>query len=202
MLERLTRLRLSDWVAPLGLSGLLLGLHLAGPAVTHALRYERAAVLAGEWWRLATGHLVHADGVHLGWNLVGIAIVWGLFGREYRLGQWLGVLFASTAAIDAGFLAWQPALAWYVGFSGVLHGAMAAGLLAWLVRSRDALTALVGLLFAAKLAWEHALGALPFTGATLSLPVVHEAHTFGAIGGALAAGLMLAAARRPGTRSL
>jgi membrane associated rhomboid family serine protease len=46
---------------------------------------------------------------------------------------------------------------------------------------------LVAGLFAAKLAWEHFQGALPFTAGTLSLPVVHEAHTYGAIGGLLAA---------------
>lgn len=201
MLERLTRLRFSDWAAPCGLSGLLLALYLGGPGLTSTLRYERAAVLDGQWWRLASGHLVHADGAHLAWNVIGIAIVWGLFAREYRLREWLGILLASTAAIGAGFLILQPGLAWYVGFSGLLHGAMAAGLVAWLRHSRDPLTALVGVLFIAKLAWEHTHGALPFTGATLSLPVVHEAHTYGAVGGTLA-GVLLQAARRPAGRSL
>jgi membrane associated rhomboid family serine protease len=41
-------------------------------------------------------------------------------------------------------------------------------------------------LFAAKLAWEHFAGPLPFTAASLELPVVHEAHTYGAVGGVLA----------------
>ena len=35
---------------------------------------------------------------------------------------------ASTMAIDAGFLCLMPGLDWYVGCSGVLHGAMAAGI--------------------------------------------------------------------------
>jgi membrane associated rhomboid family serine protease len=64
---------------------------------------------------------------------------------------------------------------------------MAAGLVAWLRSTRDPLTWLVAGLFAAKLAWEHFQGALPFTAGTLSLPVVHEAHSYGAIGGLLAA---------------
>jgi membrane associated rhomboid family serine protease len=88
---------------------------------------------------------------------------------------------------SAGFLLLEPELDWYVGFSGVLHGCMAAGLVAWLRSTRDPLTWLVAGLFAAKLAWEHFQGALPFTAGTLSLPVVHEAHTYGAIGGLLAA---------------
>jgi rhomboid family GlyGly-CTERM serine protease len=190
MLERLTRPRFADWVAPLGLSGLLLALLLGGAQVTAALRYERIAVLQGQWWRLVTGHLVHSDAVHLAWNVLGIVIVWGLFAREYRLRDWGVILLVSTAAVGAGFLAFEPQLDWYVGFSGVLHGAMAAGLVAWLRTARDPLTALVTVLFAAKLAWEHTHGALPFTSATLSLPVIHQAHTYGAIGG-LAAALLI-----------
>lgn len=201
MLERLTRLRMSDWFAPLGLSGLLLALFLGGSGVTGALRYERAAVLQGQWWRLATGQLVHADAMHLAWNIVGVLLVWWLFAREYRLGVWGQILLVSTVVIGFGFLAFDSQLEWYVGFSGVLHGAMAAGLVAWLRTARDPLTALVAVLFAAKLAWEHLHGGLPFTSATLSLPVVHQAHTYGALGGTLAA-LLAGRAGRPAARSL
>ena len=86
-------------------------------------------------------------------------------------------------------------------FSGVLHGAMAAGLVAWLLTARDPLTAFVCVLFAAKLGWEHVHGALPITSATLSLPVVHQAHTYGAIGGMLVA-LLLTRGRRTAAASL
>jgi len=187
MLERLTRPRLSGWIGPLGWSAVLVILFLAGPDVTASLRYERAAVLHGQWWRLVGGHLVHADAFHLAWNLTGLLLVGLLFAREYSLRGWLLVLTASTAAIDLGFLVFEPQLEWYVGFSGVLHGCMAAGLVAWLHTSRDRLTAVVTVAFAAKLAWEHFAGALPFTAATLSLPVVHQAHTYGALGGFAAA---------------
>jgi rhomboid family GlyGly-CTERM serine protease len=166
-----------------------------------ALRYERAAVLDGEVWRLATGHLVHADLRHLGWNVLGVLIVWGLFARDYTTRQWLIILLASTAATSLGFLLLEPGLEWYVGFSGVLHGCMAAGLVAWLRAVRDPLTWLVTGLFAAKLAWEHSVGALPFTGGSLSIPVVHEAHTYGAVGGLLAA-LVLSGRTRRGAASL
>jgi len=185
--ERLVRQEFRNWLLPGAIVLLLVALHLAGPQATMALRYERGAIEAGEAWRLATAHLVHYDWPHLGWNLVGIALVWFLFAREFTLRDWLVVLVASTVAIDTGFLLFEPQLDWYVGFSGVLHGCMAAGLVAWLKCERDALTVIVAALFAAKLAWEHAVGPLPFTAATLSLPVIHEAHTYGALGGALAA---------------
>jgi len=180
---------------------MLIAIYLAGPAVTAALRYERSLVLSGEWWRLLGGHLVHADAAHLLWNVAGLLLVGWLFVREYRLLAWLWILLASTAAIDAGFLILQPNLQWYVGFSGALHGLMAAGLLAWLCTARDALTALVALLFAAKLLWEHVAGPLPFTAGTLSLPVIAQAHTYGALGG-LGAALLIKLWRRAAPPSL
>jgi rhomboid family GlyGly-CTERM serine protease len=187
VLRRLARHDPRDWLLPAGLVLVLLGLHFAGPQLLAAFRYERSPVLAGEAWRLVTAHLVHHDFTHVGWNLAGVALVWLLFGREFTPRGWIAIMLASTAAIDLGFLLVEPQIEWYVGFSGVLHGCMAAGLVAWLRNERDALTALVAALFAAKLAWEHVFGPLPFTAGTLSIPVVHEAHTYGAIGGALAA---------------
>lgn len=186
-LERLLHVRSVDWVVPLALVTTFVVLQFAVPDAVAVLRYERAATLGGEPWRLLTGHLVHADVAHLGWNAAGVLLVWFLFARDYAPRQWVWVLLLSTVSTDLGFLLLEPQLDWYVGFSGVLHGCMAAGLVAWLRTTRDPLTWLVGSLFVAKLAWEHFAGALPFTEATLSLPVVHEAHTYGAIGGLVAA---------------
>ena len=185
-------------VFPVVLAAVLLAFHGLGAGTVTALRYERSAVLAGEAWRLMTGHLVHTDIVHLGWNLLGLLIVALLFARDYSWRQWLVILVVSTATTDLGFLLLEPQLEWYVGFSGVLHGLMAAGLAAWLRTSRDAITWIVTGLFAAKLAWEHFAGPLPFTAASLAVPVVHEAHTYGAIGGGLA-GLWLT--RRKGRQA-
>lgn len=197
MLRRLTRHDLRAWWLPALLAGLLVALFVAGPALTESLRYERDAVLAGQAWRLLSGHLVHFDLAHLGWNLAGIVLVWFLFAREYTPLGWWVVLVSSTVAIDLGFLAFEPRLDWYVGFSGVLHGCMAAGLVAWIRHERDALTVTVAMLFGAKLLWEHAYGPLPFAGGSLGVPVVHEAHTYGALGGA-AAGLWLTRKRTAG----
>jgi rhomboid family GlyGly-CTERM serine protease len=198
---RLDTVLRGPWRLPAILAAALVLMHLVAHGSLPVLRYERAAVLDREFWRLLTGHLVHADLRHLGWNVLGVLIVWGLFARDYTTRQWLVILLASTAATSVGFLLFEPGLEWYVGFSGVLHGCMAAGLVAWLRSVRDPLTWLVAGLFAAKLAWEHAVGALPFAGGSLSIPIVHEAHTYGAIGGLLAA-LALSGRMRPGAASL
>ena len=191
-MRRNPRFRPLDWLLPFAIVVVLLLVMLGGERAAAALRFERDAVLAGEAWRLVTGHLVHADRSHLVWNVLGLGLVFALFAGEYSPRGWIAVMLASTAAIDLGFLAFEPQLAWYVGLSGVLHGLMAAGLIAWLPARRDPLTMGVAALFVGKLAWEHLRGPLPFTAGTLTVPVVHEAHTYGAIGGALCALVLLA----------
>jgi rhomboid family GlyGly-CTERM serine protease len=186
-LQRLFAFRGVDAVIPVLLVVTLAAFYLAGPTAIESVRYDRAAVLGGEAWRLVTGHLVHADAAHFGWNVVGVLIVAVLFSRDYTPRQWLVVLLASLAAIDLGFLLLEPQLDWYVGFSGVLHGMTAAGIVAWLRATRDPVTWIIVSLFAAKLVYEHYAGALPFTSGSLSLPVVHEAHSYGAVGGLVAA---------------
>jgi rhomboid family GlyGly-CTERM serine protease len=186
-LTRLQHPSLRAWLVPCALAAVLVVLQLLGPDAATTLPYERDAILArGDYARLVTGHFYHYDFAHLGWNLAGLALVAWLFLREYSTGQWLAILAASTAAVDLGFLVLEPQLAWYVGFSGVLHGLMAAGLVAWLLRERDTVTAIVAVAFALKLGWEQVAGPLPFTAHTLAIPVVVAAHTYGAIGGAVA----------------
>ena len=196
-LLQLAQLGARAWRAPLALALVLIAVQLLGARAWETLPYDRAAILAGgEYARLVTAHFFHYDLAHLAWNLVGLALVAALFAREFDLRGWIVILVAATVAVDLGFLVFEPQLAWYVGFSGVLHGLMAAGLCAWLWRTPDAITGLVAGLFALKLGWEHMMGPLPFTASTLAVPVIHEAHTYGAIGGAVAALWILRRQRR------
>ena len=166
-LLQLAQLGAHAWRAPLALAIVLVVVQLLGAAAWETLPYDRAAVLAGgEYARLVTAHFFHYDLAHLAWNLVGLALVAALFAREFDLRGWIVIFVAATVAVDLGFLVFEPQLAWYVGFSGVLHGLMAAGLCAWLWRTPDAITGLVAGLFAFKLGWEHMMGPLPFTAST------------------------------------
>ena len=175
----------------LGVMGLLGGIAVVlacgGEEVRLALRYERAAVLHGEYWRLLSGHMVHGSAAHLLLNMVGMGLIAGLFPRHYSLPQWLLILLASVVAIDVGFVFYEPQLQWYVGLSGVLHGALAAGAVAWWRQETKPLALALSLVLVAKLAWEQLHGALPFSG---DMPVVVDAHLYGALGG-LAAGLCI-----------
>lgn len=153
-------------------------------------QYEREAILAGDILRLVTGHFAHLGPAHLLLNLLGLALVWFIVRDVLNLGQWWLVIGVSVAVIDAGFLALLPDLGWYVGLSGLLHGMLAAGVIAGWRPGRPEIR-ILGLLVAAKLAWEASVGPLPGSGAAAGGEVITEAHLFGALGGLLAAGAIL-----------
>jgi rhomboid family GlyGly-CTERM serine protease len=158
---------------------------LGGAAAVAALRYERAAIADGQWWRLLSCHLVHFDVRHLALNLAGLGLLWWLFVADARPRDWLGVVLAAALTVGGGLYVLEPGVAWYLGLSGVLHGVWAAAaLFAW---RRWPLEALVtGALLAAKLVAERALG--PLSGAVdAALPVIVAAHLYGALGGLAAA---------------
>jgi rhomboid family GlyGly-CTERM serine protease len=166
---------------------------LGGEPVRLALRYEKSAAWHGEYWRLLTGHFVHAGTAHLLLNVVGVGLIATLFFRDYSPRQWLMILLASVAAIDLGFVLFEPQLEWYVGLSGVLHGALAAGAVAWWQHETRRFALALTAILVGKLSWEQWQGALPLSG---DMPVIVDAHLYGAFGGLVAAVLMWLMARR------
>ena len=164
--------------------GLLLIPQLGGRAATLLLRYERAPIAAGQWWRLLTAHIAHLSLHHAVLNALGLVFLWALFAREWRPRQWAIIALVVTVAIDCGLWFRDPGVAWYVGASGVLHGLMAAGVIAY-VRRSDPLGWIMAVLLAAKLGYEQLHGPLPFAGR--GVPVVVDAHLYGALAGVLIA---------------
>jgi|SRR5579862_1769397 len=171
----------------------LLWLLLAGgPQWTLALRYDRAALHEGEWWRLLSAHWVHLSARHLWLDSAGLALLWALYARELRPWHWLAVLVGATAMIDAGLWWAVPQVQWYVGLSGLLHGAWAAGAAAVALRQPRWGWLMLAVL-AIKLLLEQRSGASLLVS---EFPVVIAAHSFGALGG-LGAFAALALARKP-----
>jgi rhomboid family GlyGly-CTERM serine protease len=156
---------------------------LGGEPGRQLLRYERTGLALGEWWRLATAHLVHLDLRHALLNALGLVLMWALFARDYSPKAWLAIVLGAMTGIDAGLWLVASTVQWYVGSSGVLHGIMAAGALAHVRTGERGGWALVALL-ALKLAYEHWVGALPLSG---SDAVVVDAHLYGVLGGAVVA---------------
>lgn len=178
--------RVRKHALPLALALLATLLALFGDSTARVLRYQRDAILAGQWWRIISGNLVHLGWPHLALNLAGLLLVWLLFHRSLTTRDWTIVTLASALAVGGGLLLFDPHLEWYVGLSGVLHGLFAAGLLAALLAGNRA-DWLVLMLFIAKLAWEQLVGTMPGTAKIAGGNVIVDAHLYGAIGGAVAA---------------
>ena len=170
-------------------------LAVGGDGLREVGRYEREAIESGEYWRLVSGHLVHLGFGHLWPNLAATAVIGLLFEGVFRNADWLRVAAASAAAIDLGLYALEPQVLWYVGLSGVLHGYVAAGALALLVR-RDKLGVVLAIGVAAKLIFEQVSGPVPFTAQSVGGPVVVAAHLYGVVGGLLAEAAAQVARRR------
>jgi rhomboid family GlyGly-CTERM serine protease len=160
---------------------------LGGDSARELLRYDRAGLAAGQWWRLLTGHLVHLDLEHAALNTLGLVLMWALFARDYKPIQWVLILLTAIAAIDAGLWHRDSTVEWYVGSSGALHGVMTAGTLAHLRRG-DLDGWVLAAFIVVKLGFEQHAGALPFSDSGAG--VVVDAHLYGALGGIVAAALM------------
>jgi rhomboid family GlyGly-CTERM serine protease len=171
---------------------LLLALCATGEAGREALRYQRQALAQGQWWRLLTAHGVHLSFVHALLNGAGLTLLWMLLAREFPPQRWAWILLTSALSIDAGLWFLRPAVEWYLGASGALHGALAAGAVA-LYRRRDGLGATLLLLLVVKLVYEQRSGASVFVG---DLPLVPDAHLFGALGGLIGAAISMRTPQR------
>jgi rhomboid family GlyGly-CTERM serine protease len=177
-------------VALLASLGVILALCATGQRGREALCYERLALAQGQLWRLLSAHWVHLNLEHALLNGAGLTLLWVLMAREFPPRRWVGILLGSGLGIDAGLWFLRPGVEWYMGASGVLHGALAAGAAA-LYRRGEGLGAALLLLLVVKLIYEQHSGASVFVG---DLPLVTDAHLFGALGGLAGA---LISARTP-----
>ncbi len=183
------------WLLPGALvvvAGLLL---FTGESGREWLRFERGAIASGEIWRLLTGHLVHLGVSHYVLNAAGLVLVWFLVGREFARSHWLWIMAGSVAAIDLGLWILSPELQWYVGLSGLLHGMLAAGIVAgWPERRAEAL--ILSVVVAGKLAFEQRVGPLPGSESTSGGAVIVDAHLYGVIGAVLVAAMIIRVRRQ------
>jgi rhomboid family GlyGly-CTERM serine protease len=166
---------------------------LLASAFPAAFLLERSALAHGEWWRLWTGHLVHASIPHFLLD-VGATLVILPFVRD-RAAPWV-----LAPIVGIGTLALAPELDAYGGLSGVLHGLAllaALGLARQERGTRRALAIAIAIGILAKSFGELALGR-PFLTSSLDMggtPVL-VAHAIGA-----AAALVWSLARHGSTSS-
>lgn len=182
------------------MSALLLLAWLAASAVAtffgpEALGYQRAAVDAGQWWRLVSGSFVHTNAAHWALDLGALVLLVALASQRTRTALLLALPLLATATMLGEHLLLGHA--WAVGLSGALHG---LALMLALDRCQAAVVRLVGVLAAAKVLAELVSGPAAAAAALIGAPVLVSQHALGLAAGLLfaAAGAALGAARRPG----
>lgn len=153
------------------------------------MRYQREAVLNGQWWRLPGCHLVHLDSMHLATNVAALFVISTIFADTLRSREQALALLFAAATVDLGLLASEPQVSYYAGLSGALHGLLAAGAVVW-VRDRPRWGGLLWAGIICKLMIEYSGHTFWLTGS--AFPVVTSAHRWGAAGG-LVFGLALLA---------
>jgi rhomboid family GlyGly-CTERM serine protease len=174
------------------LAGLAVGFYLAAGPAPEFWVYARQGLAEGQLWRLLSGHLVHSDPAHLGWDLGALVLLGWAFEPLLRERFWY-LLGVAALVIDAGLWFGLSGLARYCGLSGLLNALLAAGLWRlWRQHGRHPLVPAIALLSLLKPLWELSAGQALFT-STL-WPSLPEAHLLG-----LAAGLGYALWTRPGT---
>jgi membrane associated rhomboid family serine protease len=100
----------------------------SGGAVENAGCMDNAAVRAGQWWRIFTAMLLHADVAHLVSNVSFGVILLGLAMGRYGSGTGLLAAYLAGAAGNLAGLALYPTPHFGVGASGMVMGGL--GLLA------------------------------------------------------------------------
>ena len=178
------------WALPAVLAAAAILIALTGDAGRELLSLYRPAIEQGEVWRLVSGHVAHLGTSHLLLNLAGLALIWYLVSDYLAPGSWLIVTAASIAGIDVGLWFFEPQLAWYVGLSGVLHGLLAAGVIAGLRSGRIEVWVLAVALIG-KLAYEQLVGPLPGSEEASGGSVIVASHAWGALAGAVTAAILI-----------
>lgn len=93
------------------------------PGLGTLLIYNRAAIVRGELWRLATGNLVHLSTTHLAYDLTAFLIAGTII--EQRGYRYFPILCLSAAIlIGIAIFVFDPAFHFYGGLSGVVTAAV------------------------------------------------------------------------------
>ena len=162
---------------------------LAWPAATHLLMWQRVQIADGQAWRWISGHFVHLGARHCLSNVVGLLVICEYIWDELGLAEACALLVWTAAGTSLLLWWFAPAIQWYAGLSGLLHGLWAGCAMAWWCRTGDKMAGGALLLLLMKLV----LPSYAFS----EVPVVTLAHGYGALSG-MAWAVLRARARRDG----
>jgi rhomboid family GlyGly-CTERM serine protease len=153
----------------------------AAPALGELFIYDRERILAGELWRLFTGHFVHLSREHLLLDLTAFAIIGAIIERK-QLPRFGLMCLIAPGAISAGSLLIEPHMHRYAGLSALSMAAFVFFALHQKQRAKIILLALA----AAKIIFELTPNVSMFvTAASPEVRIAATSHLLGALVGAL-----------------
>jgi rhomboid family GlyGly-CTERM serine protease len=109
-------IRRIPWITFAAIAGALLV--AASPALREALIYDREKILAGEFWRMFTGHWVHFSMRHLIVDVSAFAII-GLIVEAKRLPGFSCLCIGAPWLISGASLVFSPQMERYGGLSAL-----------------------------------------------------------------------------------
>lgn len=185
---------LSVWGGPLALCAISALLLFAPAEVNDLFAYQRAAIAAGQWWRLVTDNFVHLGFWHWLFNALSL-VLWGfLCPRRLRARDWVLRMLLIGSGMSLGLYWLTPSLHSYVGLSGVIYGLFLLDLGHYaLGGDRIAWACIVFLVV--RVSWEWVAGAPASEVRLLGGAVVPQSHVWGMLAAVLY-GLAAAAFRR------
>lgn len=169
----------------LSLAGVMLVLGWFSSSDNNLLELDRLRIAEGEWWRLLSGNLVHYGFYHLLMNLAALLVCGYVFFLRCNLWLYGGLLLFSGLCVGLGVYWGTPEFMVYRGLSGVLHGLIIFGFL-FSFKQTPWINGVGLMLVIGKLVHEQS-AAYQATDLQqlLPVPVVVDAHLYGAISGAL-----------------
>ena len=89
------------------------------PGAAATLVFDRAAIGAGEWWRVVTGSWVHLSTAHLLYDALAVLIAGWLLERDGA--PLRSIVLAAASAVGVGVLIGMPEITRYAGLSGIAY---------------------------------------------------------------------------------
>lgn len=173
------------------LIGPLVVLLLLGDDLNPMLQYEREQILAGEWWRLITGHLVHVDAPHLAINAFVILVWLYLFDQREDLGTVIWTIFGYALLTSLGMLLLSTDLEWMLGASAITYALIGGSAFRAALEGPRRLGLMLLAALSLKMLAEQYWGLESWFSHLVDYPIASETHVYG-----IAAGILVEAWRR------
>jgi len=171
-------------VGPLSVLLIMVICHINAESWSTLANFNRTAIIAGEYWRIVTGHFFHTNTAHLLLNFAGLFMLWLLHGQYYTVQQYVLLMVVLCTATSLFILGFSPDLKLYVGLSGVLHGVFVFGSLNDIREGeKTGYVLLLGLTL--KVLHEQLYGPSADVSALINANVAIDAHMWGAIAGGI-----------------